>query len=148
MEAVAITPESEESSTLTYKQREIAKVERFAKSLARLDSVAAKVNMPAGQRELIANAGEACTQLLNKLFSKMPDTFTPPAASQAVHFEKGQTVSPSEEFAELYSKLDNEVTVRDVVRMGGNEQGKGARIFLKVKRSDGSLVTVPAAHFE
>lgn len=137
-----------ERETFTYKQRELNRAAKYVAAMHRLHDAAEAKGLAQSALDLIEAASSAVETLSTKLLAKMPEDFAPVVSTrQSATFEAGDVISPSEEAKILYTKLDNECTVKEVIRFGGREDGKGAKIFLKVKRSDGSSNTVPAAHF-
>lgn len=142
--------EATERETKSYKEREVARAEKFVTAMMRLHDAAEAQKLPQKALDLIEAAATAVTALNAKLLTSMPADFRPPAGQGSKAPEVGDVVSPNEEARAigLYGKQLNEVVVKEVVRYGGREDGKGAKIFLKVKLADGTVNTVPASHFE
>lgn len=138
----------EKRETFTYKQREVNRAAKYVSAMTRLHDAAEAAKLPQKALDLIEAAATAVETLSTKLLQGMPEDFEPVSSGRGAPFEAGDVASPKEEHATLYSKADHDVTVKEVIYHGGNADGKGAKIFLKVKRADGSINTVPAAHFE
>lgn len=146
--AVPETPPEEKTPRQSYKAREIQRATKFVNALANLHLAAQGIGAKQAALDLIEAAGNAVDTMLNKVLASMPDSLEAPRGSQSHTAEVGDVVSPTEEATVLYGKGDRQLTVKEVVKLGGNAEGKGAKTFLKCKREDGTVVTVPASHFE
>ena len=144
-----MTDEKQTRETFTFKQRELNRSAKFIAAMTRLHDAAEAKGLPQKALDLVEAAAAAVTAVQDKLLKSMPDDFEPPAArTYSAAPEVGDTISPKESAKMLYTKADNDMVVKEVIHFGGREDGKGAKIFLKCKRADGSSNTVPAAHFE
>lgn len=140
-------PEAKTQKQLTYKEREVRRARLFVEAMTRLDDAAEAAGLKQAARDLISTAATAVEQLQTKLLQGMPDDFKGKFQLRSNLVLENDVVSPIEEFADLYQKNDHSMTVKEVIKKGGNEEGKGGRFFLKCKRADGTIVTVPSAHF-
>lgn len=143
------TPKMEKQSRKSFKEREMNRTQKYLDSLIHLNKVAEASEWKPNQVELIAESGKALTKLLEKLLSTLPDDFTAPSSTSSPTPEEGDEVQLREQYAPIYGAKKNEVfTVKEVARVGGSEDGRGSKIFLKLKRADGSFMAVQASHCE
>jgi len=132
-----------------YKQREMARAAKYLATLVKLNKVAEASGWKQNQLDMIAEAGKAVTKLQEKLLSTLPDDFEAPAQARGNAFEEGDEVEVKEQYASIYGTKKNEVmTVSEVARVGGADDGRGAKIFLRLERKDGSMIAVQASHCE
>ena len=98
----------------------------------------------------MAKNAESATALADALESTKDDKRKALDAAlqrrRSTAFEKGQKVKASDAFVSLYGKGMIEVT--EIVTVGGDDNGRGGRAWLKGKNDKGLSITGPVSAFE
>ena len=126
-------------------------VERWNSKLetmgARVTDFAEKTSEYKETSKAFSQLAAPCATALESL-ENLPSDFVCTTSALQQSWTEGDVVHVAEDVAPLYTvSPDTDMTVLEVHRIGGNAEGKGAKIFLKVQAGK-AVLTFPASHVE